>query len=165
MGLLSMDSAKLNEWMQVIGIFALVASLVFVGLQIKQTHEIAISDAYQSRAATVIEMVTANAANENGLAAWYAPDSASINSLSPAEVQAGNQMALSLLLAYDNMLFQHESGFISDEGWAAGRADMKGMMRQLFVRRFFESQFERMRPSFKAVFDEITKELDAEQSE
>jgi len=73
-----MDSAKLNDWMQVIGIFALVASLIFVGLQMKQTHEIALSDAYQSRAATVIEMITANAANENGLAAWYAPDSAGI---------------------------------------------------------------------------------------
>jgi hypothetical protein len=31
-----MDSAKLNDWMQVIGIFALVASLVFVGLQMKR---------------------------------------------------------------------------------------------------------------------------------
>jgi hypothetical protein len=71
-------------------------------------------------------------------------------------------MALSLLLAYDNMLFQHENGFISDDGWAAGRADMKSMTRQLFVRRFFESQLERMRPTFKAVFDEITNELDAE---
>ena len=158
-----MDSAKLNDWMQVIGIFALVASLVFVGLQMRQAHEIALSDIYQSRAASVIEMVTANAANEKGLAAWYAPDSVSIDSLSPAEVRAGNQMALSLLLAYDNMLFQHESGFITDEGWAAGRADMKGMMRQLFVQRYFESQRERMRPSFKAVFVEITKELDAEQ--
>jgi hypothetical protein len=35
-----MDSAKLNDWLQVIGIFALVASLVFVGLQLKQTQEI-----------------------------------------------------------------------------------------------------------------------------
>ena len=73
-------------------------------------------------------------------------------------------MALSILLAYDNMLFQHESGFISDEGWAAGRADMKGMLKLLFVRRYFESQLERMRPSYSAVFHAIIKELDAEQS-
>jgi hypothetical protein len=164
-GRLKMDSAKLNDWMQIIGIFALVASLVFVGLQMNQSQEIALSNAYQARAATVIDMVTTNAANEKGLIAWYAPDSASIDSLSPEQVRAGNQMALALLLAYDNMFFQLESGFISDQGWAAGRADMKGMMRQLFVRRFFESQLERMRPSFKAEFDEITKELDAEQSE
>ncbi len=157
-----MNSTNWKDIAELIGIAAIVASLVFVGLQMKQSQEIALSNAYQSRAATVIEMVTANAANENGLAAWYAPDSASIDSLSAAEVRAGNQMALSLLLAYDNMLFQHENGFISDEGWAAGRADMKGMMRQLFVRRFFESQFERMRPSFNAAFDEITREIDAE---
>ena len=35
-----MDSEKLSDWLQVIGIFALVASLVFVGLQMKQSQEI-----------------------------------------------------------------------------------------------------------------------------
>ena len=35
-----MDSAKLNDWLQVTAIFALVASLIFVGLQMKQTQEI-----------------------------------------------------------------------------------------------------------------------------
>jgi hypothetical protein len=35
-----MDSARLNDWLQVIGIFALVASLIFVGLQMKQTQQI-----------------------------------------------------------------------------------------------------------------------------
>lgn len=46
-----MDSAKLNDWLQVIGIFALVASLVFVGFQIKQTQEIGQGEA----AAAVLE--------------------------------------------------------------------------------------------------------------
>ena len=36
-----MDSAKLNDWMQVIGIFALVASLIFVGLQMRQDRRLA----------------------------------------------------------------------------------------------------------------------------
>jgi hypothetical protein len=132
-------------------------------LQMKQAQEIALSNAYQARAATVIEMVTANAANEKGLTAWNAPDSASIDSLSPEQVQAGNQMALALLLAYDNMFFQHENGFISDQGWAAGRVDMKITLRLLFIRRFFDSRHERMRPTFRAEFVEIMKELDVEQ--
>ena len=38
-----MDSAKLNDWMQILGMFAIVASLVFVGLQMKQSHQIALS--------------------------------------------------------------------------------------------------------------------------
>ncbi len=59
-----MDTAKLNDWLQVIGIFALVASLVFVGLQIKQTQEIgqgeaaaAVLESTNSFRSTIIENV------------------------------------------------------------------------------------------------------------
>jgi hypothetical protein len=38
-----MDSAKLNDWMQVSGIFAVVISLMFVGYQLKQSQDIAIA--------------------------------------------------------------------------------------------------------------------------
>ena len=41
-----MDSGKLNDWMQVVGIFALVASLLFVGLQMNQSQNIAIVETY-----------------------------------------------------------------------------------------------------------------------
>ena len=42
-----MGSAKLNDWLQVLGMFAIVASLIFVGLQIRQTDAIALSQIYQ----------------------------------------------------------------------------------------------------------------------
>ncbi len=45
-----MDSAKINDWMQVVGIFAVVASLIFVGLEMRQSQKIALSAAYQARA-------------------------------------------------------------------------------------------------------------------
>jgi len=128
-----LDSSKINDWMQVIGIFALVASLMFVGLQLKQAQDIALSNAYQSRAAIAIDMITANAANEKGLTAWYAPGPDDIDSLSPEQVRAGNQMALGLLLAYDNVFYQYESGFISDQGWVATRAELKLTMNILFL--------------------------------
>ena len=44
-----MESAKLNDWMQVVGIFAVVASLVFVGMEMRQSQKIALSAAYQAR--------------------------------------------------------------------------------------------------------------------
>jgi hypothetical protein len=46
---IEMDSAKLNDWVQALGIFALVASLIFVGLQIRQDQEIAIVEAVSHR--------------------------------------------------------------------------------------------------------------------
>ena len=58
-----MDSAKLNDWMQVIGFFALVASLIFVGLQIRQDQEIAIVEAMSHRFENAEAL--ANLVNEN----------------------------------------------------------------------------------------------------
>lgn len=34
-------STKLNDWLQILGMFGIMGSLVFVGLQVKQTDEIA----------------------------------------------------------------------------------------------------------------------------
>ena len=51
-----MASAKLNDWMQVVGIFALVASLVFVGLQMKQAKEIALNEVGLTSAGSSVEM-------------------------------------------------------------------------------------------------------------
>ena len=44
---------KFAEWKDVaelVGIAAIIASLLFVGLQLKQSHEIALATQYQSRA-------------------------------------------------------------------------------------------------------------------
>jgi hypothetical protein len=51
-----MDSAKLNDWMQVVGIFAVVLSLIFVGLQMRQEQEIAIMDTYGSVAEAQMDL-------------------------------------------------------------------------------------------------------------
>lgn len=45
-----MDTAKLNDWLQIFGIFALVASLIFVGLQLKQEQDIAAFEAVDDAA-------------------------------------------------------------------------------------------------------------------
>ena len=36
-----MDSKKVNDWLQISGMFGIIASLIFVGLQVKQADEIA----------------------------------------------------------------------------------------------------------------------------
>ena len=44
-----MNSSRLNDWIQVIGMSAIIASLIFVGLQVKQAQDIAIASQYQAR--------------------------------------------------------------------------------------------------------------------
>lgn len=36
-----MDSNKLNDWLQIVGLFGVIASLIFVGIQVRQTQVIA----------------------------------------------------------------------------------------------------------------------------
>ena len=58
-----MDSAKLNDWMQVVGIFALVISLIFVGLQMRQDRVLAAVESTRSRSDLVsglTEMISDN---------------------------------------------------------------------------------------------------------
>ena len=53
---MKLKSAKLHDWLQIVGIFALVLSLIFVGLQIRQEQEIAIVDTYGAVAETEIDL-------------------------------------------------------------------------------------------------------------
>jgi len=54
-----MNSAKLHDWLEIIGIAAVVASLLFVSLQLKQSQEIAIAGQYQARFETVAAFAVA----------------------------------------------------------------------------------------------------------
>ena len=48
-----MNSEKVNDWLQLVGMVAIVASLLFVGLQLKLSQDIAIAAQYQARADAV----------------------------------------------------------------------------------------------------------------
>ena len=50
-----MDLRKLHDWLEMVGLSAGVASLVFVGLQLKQSDEIALAEVLESAAARGVE--------------------------------------------------------------------------------------------------------------
>jgi hypothetical protein len=58
-----MDLAKINDWMQIAGLFAVVASLIFVALQLQQDRSLAIVESTSSRADTISELTNMVADN------------------------------------------------------------------------------------------------------
>ena len=56
-----MDSNKLNHWLQLVGMAAVVASLVFVGLQIRQSDDIAMIELLDNAAVRNLELSTLRA--------------------------------------------------------------------------------------------------------
>lgn len=155
-----MDTAKLNDWMQVIGIFALVASLVFVGLQMKQSQEIAIASQYHDRAALSVEAY--NQQIEGGvLTAWGSfLDENLYPSLSVEDRGRMYLWGTIYLTQVDNHYFQYQSGFMQEEAWQAQLATLKRVMRASNSPgpAAYRNSATQYRASFVALVDQIIQE-------
>jgi hypothetical protein len=141
-----MDSAKLNDWMQVFGIFALVGSLIFVGLQMKQDQDIAIATQYQARAVTAIDIQEAR--QQSGIVSrqegqryidLYGLPEGIDEDISAEDFGALIFDARRLIYVYDNLHFQHSSGFLSEDAWQTNRAQIRSMARRPIFYYLFEN--------------------------
>ena len=160
-----MDSRKLHDWMEVVGIFAIVASLIFVGLEMRQSHEISLSQAYQSRVASVAEWNSAFAANPAALSARRKSVDGAADGITTEEREALRSTMLGLFHLFDNAHFQYEMGFVSEEFWRMTRASLKLQMMSPFVNGVFVAKVHRgARPSFRDVVLSINDELKNEQN-
>lgn len=97
-----MDAGKLNEWVQVVGLFALVASLVFIGLQMKQAQEIALSTAAQSRWDTAIQITSASAEKPYFLSAAAKMAMGESDAISMEEKISMGQTATAMMYCFEN---------------------------------------------------------------
>ena len=126
---------------ELIGIAAIVASLIFVGLQMQQSQEIAIADQYQDRADAALEWYLARIQSDTAMAVIASRISDNATSASsPPEIKValdseGPEIVAfryleyrSNLTMFDNYHFQHERGLLTDEAWRAYRVRLKGVL-------------------------------------
>ena len=130
-----MDSAKLNDWLQVFGIFALVASLIFVGMQMKLDREIALSAIYQARSDASMIIRMAPLESEALLSATAKRVFGSGEELTPEEEIAFFSLLGGNMIYLENVHFQYMNGFISEEHWQTNREEIKVLMRMAPGRR------------------------------
>jgi hypothetical protein len=161
------NSAKLNDWLQVIGLFGVIASLMFVGLQMQQDREVAILAAYQARTDLTVESIVSWMDNENFRTANLnarMPE-AGPASLTPEERQLVMMQAAAQMYMTENVFFQYESGYLPEDHWQKSRAVLKGSLRRWPLRLVYEEDPEDWRPSFGVLIDEILAEIDAEEAD
>ncbi len=171
-----MDTAKLNDWMQVFGIFALVASLVFVGMQMRQEHEIARVMIYQSRASNAAEILASAASNPDAAVAvintafgdpnkpiqmdgWAAP-------ITAKDIYLGRLQAQSFLTLTDNSFYQYQNGFLPEDHWQSVRSTVKNVLSDMpFIRYHVETTLDERRPAFREELIKMLAEIDDERAE
>jgi len=157
-----LNATKLNDWMQVVGIFAVVASLIFVGLEMRQAREISMSQAYQARGAAVVEWDTAFAANPAALSASRKAADGAADEITTEEYEALRYMILGLFHLFDNAHYQYQEGFVSQEFWNMTRENLKGQMMNPVGNAIFLKKVDQgILPDFRDVILEISKELEA----
>ncbi len=151
-----MDSAKLHEWLQIVGIFALVASLIFVGLQLKQGHEIALATQYQARSQATLDhfdtMIEAHIPGEE-----YDVES---GDLMPPDDDNISQLAEYWNIHWewthlDNNHYQYQAGFLSEEAWDSLRRRLVNLYGSCEKRFVYDDRKLRFRTSFLQLIESL----------
>lgn len=152
-----MDLAKINDWLQVIGTFGVIASLIFVGLQMKQTQEIALSNTYQARASAGVQKGMAATMSPVLLSAqaklWVGKD----RLLTPEEIVALANSFYADMDTYENNHYQFESGFLNEEHWHQNLLDL----RCIFTKPMYQQMLvgENYRESFSELLRDIIEDV------
>ena len=174
-----MPERNWKDFAELVGMAAIVASLIFVGYQLKQDRDIAIAEAFQARAFASAEHVRALAANENAargiIRARYSIDpdeslpagftSEELAELPAIELFAASLHLLSDILIWDNSHFQYTHGFLPESHWQRVRGTIEEGLRNDPVTRFSLGQFSfLMRPDFQLEVELIIEQMEAEKS-
>jgi len=158
-----MNSAKLHDWLQIVGLFGVIASLMFVGMQMKQDREIALSAATQARTESVIQNIHSLASNPILASALDKIEFGEIESLLPSERRTLILSSQAALFGLENSHYQYLNGFISEDKWRASRETLKNVLEQGFsTRTYYETNRGQWLESFQQVVDDLILEIDSE---
>ena len=151
-----MKTEKLNDWLQLVGMAGVIASLIFVGLQLRQTQEIAMSDAYQTRAYGSVEKNMAFAMSPQLLSASVKLWVGNQDALEPEEIVALVYDFYARLDQWENNQYQFTSGFLSEEHWQKNTEQIRCLFSLPIYREFWEPH--EYRKSFADLVNRIIRD-------
>ena len=162
--------AKL-EWRdaaELAGVTSIVASLVFVGLQLKQAQDFAVASQYLEQASLLVDATNGRMQNEALMRDYgqrlLATGEFGEEDNDPLLIAASVYAASNSLTILDNDHFQYVSGFQSEESWRSNRKVLRQILSSRFGRVAYEEGKESERATFSALCEEIIKEIELESS-
>ena len=169
---------RLMNWKtyaELIGLLAIVASLIFVGLELRQSHQIALAAQYQARTDAGREYFYRSLDSDYRLETqatdlqvwdWSAivltdEDEQWLSENPPTVWAEAAYWAVINLYGFDNYHYQFESGLLSEEGWLAMKSRLRGLLHNdPFARYLIAEYTEDFRLSFATLSMEIIAEMD-----
>ena len=136
---------------ELVGIAAVVASLIFVGLQLRQSEVIARATLYQMRSDAGIELISITLEDREFLASLFQGEFSQDSS----EYLQGSWFALALFGHFENSHHLYQLGLLSLEQWQSDRRQLGGIVRNPYLLEFWEADKYTYRESFAVEMDSI----------
>ncbi len=133
------------------GILAIVVSLVFVGLQLRQSQEIAIAAQYQARAQAAQSMYMSLQESGTSLVGRKR-----IAEMTPFERYTAENVNRWAWTQSDNLYFQYHAGFLDEESLEGMKYRVERVFRACDRRYIWEEMRNFLRPSFVNYVESLT---------
>ena len=146
------NSLKLNDWIQITGMVGVIMSLIFVGMQLRQSQKIALSAAYQARAQMTVDANLVSSSTPEFTSATAKLYAGEIDNLTPAELVTLEYNFGANVAMFENNHYQYLSGFLPKDHWEKALDDMHCLFSNELYRRLLAGWD--FRASFQKIIDE-----------
>ena len=151
-----MNTAKLNDWLQLAASIGVVVSLIFVGLEIQQARKIATADIFQQRTALLLQQLgLAIPADE---AHRVRTKEMAGEGLTQEEDWLLYTLAAARFAYWENNHFQYQLGLLDEEQWQASLTAIRTQADTRLFRVYWPSERSRVRKSFADAVDAVLRE-------
>jgi hypothetical protein len=161
-----MKYSNWKETAELVGIATIVASLIFVGIELRQSQMIAVASQYQSRIGFNLQFYDSFDEGDFPRVGNRLKQQV-IDSSLPADLKKEIQdMESRILYMFDNNHYQHQAGFVDDESWKAMRSRLMATLRlgspvaQALMRFEIVDRSYQWRESLSAEFEQMLLEVD-----
>lgn len=170
-----MKSIDVKTSAELVGLLAIVGSLIFVGLELRQSQQIAIAAQYQERTTAGREYFYETLASTYRLELiadsletieWpegFLTDEEQqwLDEHPPTEWAEAVVWANIDLYGFDNYYYQYQSGFLTEESWRSLESRLRGLLTfNLFARYEIVFSGDDYRQSFVELARQLISELD-----
>ena len=145
-----------DTWIQLLGMLSVLAGLVFVGLEMRQSQQIALAAQQQARAALNVGHL--NSFTESGIDHQFVVWEENFNyELSKEEIAFRNQLH-SIWFLYENDYYQYRQGLMDESTWSAKLVGIQIIYDKCRGRVIYNQRAPMFAEEFRTIIDSFPDE-------
>jgi|TARA_B110000116_G_C16290537_1_gene339230 hypothetical protein len=157
-----MKKVSLDVWVQLIGIFSIVGSLIFVGLEMRQSQTIALAGQVQARNQMLLDNQLVFLGEEpigRQILAAGLLEQSNPNTLSEEEYAVWRAMVEARVITIQNAFQQYQLGLLTEDVWGQAEERIDAHMRNCHIKSLWMSSAP---PSFREYLRGLPEECISE---